>query len=114
MSGRAQSMNEDVVDGVGEFREGGGDGVLPLGAAANEERGRGGVSGELEQLVLVAVGDDEGINYAAAKKGGGGVGEDGFARERGEDFVGHAAGHASAAAGGEEDGGGAWHGIRKE
>ena len=59
--------------------------ALPLGAAVHKGgRGRR-VGGEFDQLVLVAIGDDEQIHDAAADKGGGGMGEDRLAGERGEE-----------------------------
>jgi hypothetical protein len=108
--GTGAVVNEDVRNIGREGGEGGGDGVLALASAADEDGGRGGVGGELHHLALVAVDDDIEIGDGALHEGGGGVGEDGAAGEGSEDFVGDGAGHARAAAGGEENGGGAGHG----
>jgi hypothetical protein len=105
-------MDKDVGDIGRECGEGGGDGVLALGPTLDEDARRGRMRGEREHLALVAVNDDIEIGDAAGGESGGAVGEDGPAREGREDFVGDGAGHARAAAGGEEDGGGAAHGWR--
>ena len=107
-------VDEDVADIVGQLGERRCDGILALGATADEDRRRGRIGRELDHLLLVAVGDDEEIHGTAADEGCCGVREDRFSGERGEHLVRHGAGHSAAAAGGEEDGGGAGHGAGSE
>ena len=103
-------VDEDVGDVRRERGEGSGDGVLALGAAFDEDARRGRVRREREHLALIAVNDDVEIGDATGGKGGGGMSEDGPTGQGGEDFIGDGTSHARAAAGGEEDGGGTWHG----
>ena len=89
--------------------ESGGDGILTLASAADEDRRRGGEGGEFHHLALVAVDDDVEIGDGALHEGGGGMGKNGAAGEGHENFIGDGPGHAGTAAGGEENGGGAGH-----
>jgi len=61
---------------------------------------------------LVAVNHDVEIGDSAGGKGGSRMREDGATGQGSENFIGNGTGHARAAAGGEEDSGGAWHGKR--
>jgi hypothetical protein len=106
-----------VDEDVGNIRRQGGqrlsDRILALAATLHESsRGRR-EGGELEHLALVAVDHHVVVNHAAFEEGGGGVGEEGAAAERGENLVRHPALHACAASGSEEDGSSAAHGGAK-
>ena len=111
--GAGAVVDEDGVDLGGEVGQGVGHGCLAGLAAAHEAGGGGGVGGELEHLSLVAVNDDVVVGHAGGHEGEGAVVEEGFAGEGGEDLIGDDAVHAATFTGGEEDGGGAAHGVRK-
>ena len=102
-------VNKDVGDVGRQRRERRGDRVLALGTSGDQQTRRGGERREREHLALVAVDDDIEIRDAACGERGCGVREDGPAGEESEHFVGDGPGHAGAAAGSEENGGGTGH-----
>ena len=104
-------VDEDVLD-VG--RKGGervDDRVLAFAPPGHEDRRGRRVGGEFHHLALVTVDDDVEIGDGAAHEGGGRVGEHRAPGERREHLVRDGTLHAGAAAGGEENGGGAGHGV---
>lgn len=111
--GAGAVVDEDGVDLGGKIGQGVGHGLLASLAAAHEAGGGGGVGGEFEHLPLVAVNDDVVVGHGGRHEGEGAVVKEGFAGEGGEDLVGDDAVHAATFTGGEEDGGGAAHGVRK-
>ena len=105
-------MNEHVVDVVGQFGQGVGHGILALATALDEQGRRRGKTRQLERLARITIDDDVEVGGPAGDEGGGGIGEDRPAGQRGHDLVGCSLLHAAALSGGEENGGGAAHGKR--